>query len=95
MAKNAGLGNFINGRFINEGTITLTSKNPSSNYEPVFSVKTDPKHAKLAVNAARTAHRSWSNLSLQQRIKGLLRLKEAFQKMKTPSRMQSLSRWAN
>ncbi len=79
MTKNAGLGNFINGSFQNEGTITLTSKNPSCDYEPVFSVKTDLYHVPLAINAARNAHKTWAYLKTSQRIKALLRLKDAFQ----------------
>src|SRR5262245_47994868 len=78
MTKHLGLGNFINGSFINEGNITLTSKNPSCDYEPVLSVKTDPHHIKLAIDAAQNAHKSWTYLSNEERIQTLVSLKEAF-----------------
>lgn len=80
MAKHSGLGNFINGSFLNEGTITLTSKNPSCNYEPVLSVQTDPGHIPIAIKSAQIAYKSWSYLSQDQRNSALIRLKEAFQK---------------
>lgn len=73
-----GQGNFINGSFINEGSITLTSKNPSCNNEPVITVHTDPSHVSLAIDAARLAHKSWGKLPADHKISALLELKQAF-----------------
>ena len=79
MATTQGQGNFINGSFVNGGSITLTSNNPSCGYEPVFSVKTDLSHIPLAIEAAKHAYKSWSYLESAQRIKALMSLKHSFQ----------------
>ncbi len=77
MAIRYGLGNFINGAF-HQGTVTLTSKNPSRNYEPVFSTSTDYDHLSLAVKAGKSALKSWAALSLNQRAEYLQTLKACF-----------------
>src|ERR1700688_2877414 len=78
MAHEIGFGNFIDGSFINAGNISLTSKNPSDNFKEVFSVKTELNQVDMAIEAARRAHPGWAQLSLEQRIAHLLRLKAAF-----------------
>ncbi|HXW53873.1 MAG TPA: aldehyde dehydrogenase family protein, partial [Myxococcota bacterium] len=78
MAMKQGQGNFINGFFVNEGSITLTSNNPSCDYEPVFSVRTDLGHVPVAIHSARNAYKSWSYLTNVQRINAVLSLKRAF-----------------
>jgi acyl-CoA reductase-like NAD-dependent aldehyde dehydrogenase/4-aminobutyrate aminotransferase-like enzyme len=78
MAIKIGQGNFINGSFINQGSITLTSRNPSCEYEPVFSVTTDVSHAGAAIDAAKNAYKSWTYKSIDERIRALLSLKSAF-----------------
>lgn len=80
MAPKLGLGNFINGSFMSAGTLTLTSKNPSLNFEPIFSVKTDVAQVEDAIEAAKLAQKSWSYLTQAQRNRYLLRLKESFKK---------------
>src|SRR5258708_3675986 len=73
-----GQGNLINGSFLNIGTITLTSENPSSDYQPVFSVHTDLDHVPLAVDAAKNAYKSWRYTTIEERRAHLLSLKAAF-----------------
>lgn len=75
-----GLGSFINGSFVNKGTIALSSKNPSNNFAPVFLVKTDQNQVKEAVHAAKNALKSWSYLKQSERNCYLLRLKDSFKK---------------
>lgn len=78
MAIKFGQGNFIDGSFINQGSITLTSRNPSCDYEPVLSVQTDPGHAQMAIVAAKNAYTSWTYLSQAERTRALLSLKQSF-----------------
>jgi succinylglutamate-semialdehyde dehydrogenase len=78
MTRKQSGGNFINGIFYNTGTTTLQSFNPSQNYSPVFSVKTDPAHVNQAVNAAKTALSNWNTISLDSRKNYLLALKSSF-----------------
>jgi acyl-CoA reductase-like NAD-dependent aldehyde dehydrogenase/4-aminobutyrate aminotransferase-like enzyme len=78
MVKTLGQGNFINGSFLNSGTITLTSENPSCDFQPVFSVKTDLDHVPVAINAAKSAYKSWRYLSQKERRAHLLSLKAGF-----------------
>jgi len=78
MAIKLGLGNFINGSFINHGTTIITSKNPSADFEPVFSVATDISHVPKAVHAAKVAQKNWARTSMEQRIECLKSLKHAF-----------------
>lgn len=77
MAHRLGLGNVINGSF-KGGTIALESKNPSRNYEPVFRTTTDPKHVDLAVQAARSALKSWGYAGPDKRRAYLVNLKACF-----------------
>lgn len=78
MAIKLGQGNFINGSFINHGNTVITSKNPSADYEPVFSVPTDISHVPKAVHAAKEAQKYWAQKSIEQRIECLQSLKHAF-----------------
>lgn len=73
-----GQGNFINGSFLNNGTITLTSENPSCHYQPVFLTTTDVEHVPLAIAAAKNAYKSWRYSSFEERRAHLLSLKAAF-----------------
>lgn len=80
MALEYGRGNFINGSFVSAGALTLTSANPSSNFEPVFTVNSDVIHVGEAIKAAQRAKKLWAYLSQEQRNYYLLKLKESFQK---------------
>lgn len=78
MATKLGQGNFINGSFLNSGSITLTSENPSCNFQSVFSVKTDLDHVPRAIEAARSAYKSWSYTTFEEKRRHLLSLKAEF-----------------
>jgi len=78
MTNKKSSGNFINGIFDNTGIITLQSFDPSNNFKPVFSAKTDPAHVDQAVQAARNALKNWNYISLEERKKYLLALKSCF-----------------
>lgn len=77
MAHKLGLGNVINGSF-KEGTITLKSKNPSRNFEQVFSTTTDPAHVLLAIDSAKKALSSWAYASPHQKQVFFSQLKACF-----------------
>lgn len=78
MTPKQGLGNFIDGSFVSGGTISLTSNNPSCNFEPVFLVNTQPSHVDQAVFAAKKAYRTWGYQKEPKRIEALRRLRQAF-----------------
>lgn len=71
-------GNFINNTFINQGSISLVSKNPSLDYEVVDEIFTDVAYVKEATIAAKEAYPKWQALPINERINYLLKLKEAF-----------------
>jgi succinylglutamate-semialdehyde dehydrogenase len=78
MTAQHGSGNFINNTFLAAGNMLITSYDPSKNFKPVFSVKTDLAHVELAVGAARQALPSWQLISFDERKKYLLALKASF-----------------
>ncbi len=77
MSFKHGRGSFINNEFILGSSIVITSKNPSNNYEEVFSTKSSIDHVEEAVSAARFAHKSWYKKSIEYRIQKLKKLKES------------------
>lgn len=77
MSIKTGQGSFINNSFVKGDSITLTSKNPSSDFEPVFTVKTDLWHVDQAIDAAKKSYKIWNNIDINNRINHLLTLKNA------------------
>lgn len=70
-----GLGNYVNGSFIQGGTIPLHSKNPSHNFASVFQGQSALEHVSLAIKSAKNAYISWASLSQSARNDYLKRLK--------------------
>jgi succinylglutamate-semialdehyde dehydrogenase len=78
MTTHQGKGNYINGRFINADEDEIVSVNPAADYLPVFKTKTSITHIDLAVQSAHNALPRWSALSMQDRIRSLMSLRNSF-----------------
>jgi succinylglutamic semialdehyde dehydrogenase len=78
------LGDFINGKFVPvqtpDGTFKDTS--PADLNDVIMTVPFSHSHVDRAVEAARKAYLPWARLSLEERKKYLLRLKDSFDAVK-------------
>jgi succinylglutamate-semialdehyde dehydrogenase len=90
MSQFTAKGNFIHGSFINEGSLSIESRNPSSNFAPVFSAKSDLSHVEMAIESARKAYLSWRYTTIAERRSFLNALKNAF-KAKEESLAEAIS----
>lgn len=75
MSLKQGRGSFINNTFVLGSSISITSKNPSDNFQEVFSTFGDMNHVEQATDAAFHAQKKWHSRSLEYRIEKLKILK--------------------
>lgn len=75
------LGDFINGRFmpVEKGDGQIKDVSPADLSDVIMNVPYKNDHVELACVAARKAYADWASLTLEQRKKYLLRLKELFE----------------
>lgn len=91
--KSGYLGDFINGKFmpVEKSDGSFKDISPGDLNDLVMSVPYSYHHVDQAVEAAKNAYPAWTRLSIEERKKYLLRLKEAFEGMKTEM-SQAISR---
>lgn len=77
-------GDFINGKWVPvaKGDGSFKDISPSDLNDLIMTVPFSYQHVDQAVEAARNAYPGWARLSLDERKKHLLRLKETFESMK-------------
>lgn len=87
------LGDFINGRFVavEKGDGSFKDISPGDLQDQVMNVPYSYAHVDQAIEAAKKAYGPWMRLSLDERKRYLLRLKEAFEAMK-PEMIEAISR---
>lgn len=87
------LGDFINGRFVpvDKGDGSFKDISPGDLQDQVMNVPYSYAHVDQAIEAAKAAYGPWMRLSLDDRKKYLLRLKEAYEAMK-PEMIEAICR---
>lgn len=77
-------GDFINGKWlvVSKGDGSFKDISPSDLNDLVMTVPYSYQHVDQAVEAARSAYPAWAKLSMDERKKYLLKLKETFESMK-------------
>lgn len=75
------LGDFINGRFmpVEKGDGQIKDVSPADLSDVIMNVPYKNDHVEMACTAAKKAYPAWASLTLEQRKKYLLRLKELFE----------------